>query len=403
MRLHAVVDVDPDGAVVIQTERWRKHLPTERRADVVRAFAALLDVSAEDLHDHDPMEKAVRPMGEQPDPRYGELLSLIEAARKDWDTWGTKLTRRVIKLLDQGHLLPLSADTQAVLRALFDDHRMAVAVTFLGPGAAGVPAAKLEQLIRSGLVDRSVAERGGYVELAYRLGRGLNTLRQHDRPARDREVSLGAALEEALKTKIDARDRKAVDYARKRVGELIRIPLARPAVQLDRVLTDEEAGSLRAAVAEHVEEGGTERLKRDIQEAIKGTRITNDLDRIIRTELQFAHSYGAYKTLKEQAKTELGEDDPLVYRVASIGACTHCLRLWGQPTSPRRYRLSELEKWEAQGGNFGLPAAEWGPTIGPVHPQCCCSPVAYFNEEAEDAIAKAVENIMRAAGGGRTR
>lgn len=395
-RFVAHVDVDGDR-VVVATDRWRERLPAHLRYPVVMELAELLGVAgALDHHDHEPMQKGgPTEMGEVPDPRYGELLALIERARLDWSTWGARLTERVTTLLDRGQLLPMTERTEGVLRALFDEQRLAVLVTFTGPG--NTPRARVEQLIRSGLIDRTIVERGGMIEIAYRLGRGLDLLRQHERPIPDRAPRLEAALREALEVKLDARDQAAVAYARKRVGQLIRIPLERPYVDVDRLLTDEEAGSLRATVAQHVEGGSRERLKARLQDAVNGTRITNDLDRIIRTELQFVHGYGAYTALKDQAKKNLGEDDPLVYRVASVNACRQCLRIWGPPTAPRHYRLSELEAWEAQGGNFHLPAAEWGPTIGPVHPNCMCAPVAYYNPAAEDAIQRAVRNILKAA------
>lgn len=110
-----------------------------------------------------------------------------------------------------------------------------------------------------------------------------------------------------------------------------------------------------------------------------------------------AHGYGAYVKLKGQAKA-LGDEDPLVYRIASINACAQCKRIWGLPTAPVIYRLSQIEAWEARGGNVGLPAAQWGPVIGPVHPNCACSPLAYYRPEFKDAISRTADEILKTFG-----
>lgn len=346
-------------------------------------------------HGHEPMELATKPMGEVPDPRYGELLALIEHARADWDAWGPRLTRRVLDLLDAGKLLPMTEASEKVIRALFDDHRLAMVIDMAGPGRAGRD--RVMKLVEAGLVSPEIASQGGYVEVAYRLGKGLETLKQHERPITTREFELGEVIEEALKPQLTVADRHAIRWAQERAGELIRRPADKAASAVTRRLSDEELGSLRTTVSKHLADGDRGNLKHDLQEAIKGTDLTNDLDRIVRTEIAFAHNYGAYQKLKEETKA-LGEADPQVYRVASVNACKHCLRIWGPPSAPVVYRLSEIEQWEADGGNVGVPAAEWGPVIGPVHPNCACSPLAYYRADLEDAIRRATDLVISTFG-----
>jgi hypothetical protein len=133
-------------------------------------------------------------------------------------------------------------------------------------------------------------------------------------------------------------------------------------------------------------------LERDLRDAVAGTPLTNDMERVARTELRDAHAEGAYQTLK--AETErLGLNDPEVYKITSPTACADCVRIWGRGGS-KRYRLSQVEAWEAQGGNMGKPHQQWGPTIGTVHPNCGCGPLLYFNASTHQAMLTAVDEIM---------
>jgi hypothetical protein len=383
-----LVAVDGD-AVTVRTDMAR--MAPELRAVALDALARHLEV---DLHVHEPMRKADATGPERPDPRYSELATLIEHARSDWAAWGQLLTRKVLDLLDAGKLLPLNRQNETVLRRLFEDHREALLVQI--NGRADLDARRMSQLQTAGLVSPDIAQRGGYVALAYRLGKGLDTLKQHELPVPDRQATLAEALRVAVAPKLTPEDEAAIEWVQKRAGELITRPVQTAAGRVLVRLSDDDLGSIRATLAGHLEEG-TDRgkLKQDLAAALTGTTLQNDLDRIIRTELQFAHGYGAYNKLKEQAKTEFGEDDPQVYRVASINACTHCKRIWGPPTKPIIYRLSQIEAHEAQGGNVGLPAAQWGPVIGPVHPNCACSPLAYYRPVFQDAISRVAEEVLK--------
>jgi hypothetical protein len=165
-----------------------------------------------------------------------------------------------------------------------------------------------------------------------------------------------------------------------------------------RTLTDREAIRIRQAIA-----GGLERkaspseLRSSLHEALTGSpSLQNDLDRVVRTELHFAQAHGGYVSLKTQAK-DAGEDDPWVYKITSPRACAACRRIWGSnPRDPVKYRLSYIEGREAAGGNFGKKQKDWGPVIGPVHPNCAEGPLMTWHERLVPKIRQAGEAYLEA-------
>ena len=162
---------------------------------------------------------------------------------------------------------------------------------------------------------------------------------------------------------------------------------------MDRQLSEAERWAVGTAVAEAIRTGQTQqRLARELRDVTRGTVLVNDMDRVARTELHFAHAHGAYVGLKEQARL-VGDEDPLVYKLVGGDACEHCRRIWGPSGSPHTYRLSYIEQREASGGNFRLPSSEWGPVIGPVHPNCREAALLYFHPDIHDAIQEAAAEL----------
>ena len=150
------------------------------------------------------------------------------------------------------------------------------------------------------------------------------------------------------------------------------------------MLSEEETQTVRRTVVEGIaEHASVAEVARSLRDATIDTALTNDMDRVSRTELSFAHNHGAYVALV--AGLEPGED-PLVYKIVSPGACEQCRRIWGHPTNPVHYKLSVVEAWSNAGGNFRKPAKQWGPTIGPTHPRCTCPPLLRWNPEVHDAV-----------------
>lgn len=384
-RFSAIADQTEDG-LVIRTD-WDA-MPGHQLGAAVDALCAHLGCHPE------AMRKA-GPLRERVDPRFGELAVLIAHATDNWAHWGKRLAERVVDLVEHVNLFPIGVETQRALRSLFDDHRAALQVSL---GAPAIASQRLARLQDAHLLSPLLTEAGGGLEIAYRLGKGLDTLRLHELPVRVDPPPFAQAVALARTVPLTETDRHAIRWAQTRAGELIRRPVETAAGKMAVRLGDEEIGSIRHAVAGHIAAGeARQNLVHDLQEAVKGTAISNDLERIARTELAAAHNFGAYVKLKEQAKAA-GIDDPQVYRTASINACEHCKRIWGPPTKPKIYRLSLIEAREAAGGNVGVPSEHWGPVIGPVHPNCLCGPVALWHPSFGDAVSRAAEEVIKKFG-----
>jgi hypothetical protein len=62
---------------------------------------------------------------------------------------------------------------------------------------------------------------------------------------------------------------------------------------------------------------------------------------------------------------------------------------------PHVYKLSFVEGRTAAGGNFRLPRKEWGPVVGPIHPNCTEGPLQWFQPELVDAINDAGARLAK--------
>jgi len=92
-----------------------------------------------------------------------------------------------------------------------------------------------------------------------------------------------------------------------------------------------------------------------------------DWHRVAHTEINNAVQQGIYSEIAKHHGTE-----QLVSRRPNPSACKHCKRLFLKDDgfTPRVFRLSDLED-----SNVGKKAADWGPTIGGVHPWCGCQTI----------------------------
>lgn len=409
------VDVHGHGAAL----RVQTNLGAVDPCDLPAIFAALgehVDFDGEALR------KAAAPRGgEGPDPRYPQLISLVKQARKDWDRFGARLVAEIRRLLDEGKLLPLTPVNEALLLELFRDHRVALVVRFAGH-TEDLP--RLQRLVEAGLV-RPPVKQPSLIDVAFRLGRGLNAMELH-RVKAPGAPPLETVIREALAVQLTPRDEKALEYARRRAAVFMRRPVDQVAMGASRVLVMSElhafqratadaiqgakghqdlARALRdaaSAVAGHpvadveaVRAGGSAAVSAAVAEAMATRTLQNDMERVARTELAFAHCWGGYEALRQQT-ADAGIRDPLVYKFVAPRACTDCKRIWGPPSKPRLYRLSEIEAREAEGGNFGRDRQEWGPTIGPVHPNCTEGPLAYWDQKLVASINKAADEILAA-------
>ncbi len=123
---------------------------------------------------------------------------------------------------------------------------------------------------------------------------------------------------------------------------------------------------------------------------------SRDWRRVARTELAFAHNHGALSAMLQRhpENADRKDGDPLrVPRVLVFkqpqrvrrregklwAPCTHCYRIWyADDTTPQLYPLDDVI---AAGENVGKKAAEWGPTVGPTHPNDLCGPLREFIPE----------------------
>lgn len=316
------------------------------------------------------------------DPRYPALYELIKRARRSWEEYGQQLVDQVMELLDQGKLLPMTASREAVLVRLLEDHQVGIVAKITGrvpPGSED----HWSRLRRKGLVDDDMLDRAPLV-LSWKAGRRLEGLDTHRGDPRGVET----ILREAMTYQPTKQDRHALDYIQRRGAIYMRRPASSTSDEVSRVLTEAEASMVRGALGESVSLGeGRQKLKQRLSDAVQGTTLTNDMDRVARTELAFAHNHGAYQSLKADLQAA-GMSDPDVYKFVSPRACKHCRRIWGNGGEVK-YKLSYVEAREAAGGNFGLKAPEWGPVIGPAHPNCTEGPLQVFHPDVADAIDEA--------------
>jgi hypothetical protein len=355
-------------------------------------------------YDGQVMELAVQggPDHEPPDPRYPWLQALIARARRDWVLWGERLTEAVSRMLKAGKLLPMTAKSEQALLDLFRDHQVEIVVKFAG---STPDRTRLMDLVKRGLVSPGV-ENESYIDAAYKIGRGLEALEPHVVPDGPPDEVLKEKLKEALRYKLTPRDEKAIEFMKRQGALLMRRPAETYSAELERVvqhhgearlLTEGELGAIRSTVSAAIRREGSGDLARDLRDAVKGTNLQNDMDRVARTELANAHCFGGYVTLKEKLAAQ-GINDPEVYKFVSPYACKDCRRIWGDPANPIRYRLSFIEAREARGGNFGLPHAEWGPVIGTVHPNCTEGPLQYWQQALVESINRAADRFLKAQG-----
>lgn len=301
-------------------------------------------------------------MAELPSPLAPEINALIEQATVDFERYGAALFKAVWDLIQGGKLLPMTEETRVRLERLYRAHEAAVLMRFSGT------ALDLEGL--------KLAIKTGRIGPGYEGARGHNTLSLLYRAGRAHDVTgppkvRGAtttvdALRKARETPISSREDATLNYIQQRGAVYMRRPVMAARTAVDRVLTEAEYSKVRGAVALGVDEGfSAKRLAQELRDATSGTVLLNDMRRVARTEAAFSAHAGALATLQEHAE-RAGEKDPQVYKIISPGACAQCRRIWGTFGSPVIYRLSEI----VGRSNFGLPAKEWGPTIGPTHPNC---------------------------------
>jgi len=342
-------------------------------------------------YDPVPLQKALIPRGGKGwDARWPDLPVLMLKARMDWDRWGTRLVEAIHELLEGGNLLPMSAEVEAELATLLREHEVGLVAQFSGQ--------VLDQRIVKALKASGDVDETSTIELAFRLGLDEDPMK----PATPKKTkpTLRQVVKRAMRVEVTPQQRQSMRYAQRQAGIYMRKAASEVEVGAERTLNEAEQSVVRETITDGVEKRwGSKRLARELRAACKDKPVLqNNMERVARTEIAFAHSHGAYRRLKAQALAS-GDKDPQVYKLVSPMACTECRRIWGPSGAPIRYRLSAIEARDAAGGNFNLKRDAWGPVIGPVHPHCTEGPLLYFHDVIWDAIQEAREQYKRYYGG----
>jgi hypothetical protein len=358
-------------------------IPSQLRPAVVAALAHHLDLEVHVL------AKAGR--GEGPDPRFPEIEHLVDEVRTRWSRWTRWLVDKLIGRVETRTATP------AAVATIMETHEIGVTRALTG---TVLETPKGEPLV----VDRELLppqpETTAPISIAFRLGVAADPDNPPRVPEAVREPPPVSTLSDAGRAALTYARSRAAIYLRRPIGDLRQTTeriLIDGGIPLDpRALTEEERGGVRRVIVDAIEHGRplgetTQRLR----DALNDAKLTNNVERIARTELAAAHHHGAYVTLR--ASLPLGAD-PEVYKITSPQACSECLRIWGHNANPVHYKLSTVEAFTAAGGNYGKKPADWGPTIGPTHPNCACPPLLRWNPAVHDAVQDAAAEMRRIFG-----
>lgn len=375
VKVRAVIKAAINGSNEVHLSTDMKRLHPDLIPSVFGALGHHLGLNAVAL------EKAARrDHAHGPDPRYPDLPELIRSARRDWSQWGEALVEEIGALLADGKLLPMTPAAEAMLFDLLNAHQVRISARFSGhfPDPRAI-----RREVRAKHLPKTY-QRTSYAEIAYRVGRSRDQTAPH-RPTAARPLAV--IVRDALTIPLTNQDRAALEHVRRRAA----VWIAGPSERLRR-----EMGRAVYHAVEHRQ--GHRELAAKLAELADHPGVNNDFERVARTELAQAHNVGAYQGLKQQTGA-FGDNDPWVYKFVSPGACVDCRRIWGSPGDPTRYKLSAIEAREAAGGNMGRPRAEWGPVIGPVHPNCTEGPLQYWTKALVSSITAAADEFLKTYGG----
>jgi hypothetical protein len=352
-------------------------------AHVLAQLAYQLDVLPD-------LEKAsrwkVRPM----DPAHPELTTLLRLAEADWTRWGQQLIDEVAATAGNGWALddPLAAER---LAEVFRQHKVRILVRWSG-NADLVPKVPLAGRWGTSL-------NASYIEVAWRLGRAWQPWvgpANAPKPA-PRAGTFADLVTQAMELRLSEPEKQALAYAKTRAGIYMRRPLMLQQQAAHRGLMQPELQAMQRAISEGVLKRLPRQARKDAirRELVGHPSLTNELDRVQRTEMAFAHNDGAAVALQAKAKS-VGIKDPLVWKLVRGDACDDCKRIWGVGAKPRKYRMSEVRANDAAGGNFGRPRKAWVAVSGPIHPNCTEGPLQLFHPVIFRALMATVPEAFEA-------
>lgn len=150
------------------------------------------------------------------------------------------------------------------------------------------------------------------------------------------------------------------------LGNVVADDFSTIAIEADAELRRAAEENIREVVAENIDEReGWRRIVTKLGDETDDW--ARDLGRIAATEKQNAMLEGQSRAMKKRRGRASG--DVRVAKQPNPDACKHCLRLYTEGGKPKIFWLAELER---NGTNVGRKAADWLPTVGPVHPWCAC-------------------------------
>ena len=98
-----------------------------------------------------------------------------------------------------------------------------------------------------------------------------------------------------------------------------------------------------------------------------------DWHRVAQTEMWDAKLQGEAEAIVN-GESPLSDDkgDTMVYKRPAPDACAKCKQLYleNDGVTPRVFKMSHLL---SNGTNYGKKQSDWVPTLGTVHPNCCCT------------------------------
>jgi hypothetical protein len=183
-----------------------------------------------------------------------------------------------------------------------------------------------------------------------------------------RTLGFGEIMSMAKEIKVPptAVEKKAMEYAEEHAGQYI------------KGITDDMVKEVRVA-ATRVGRTALDAIRTEVASTLKNRETTSQLrtalyhaiddrardwKRVASTEINDAIQRGIFGEIVENHGSEA-----LVFKRPNPDACNHCKRVYleADGITPKVFVISDLED-----SNYGEKAADWGPTIGAVHPYCQC-------------------------------
>jgi hypothetical protein len=263
------------------------------------------------------------------------------------------------------------------IREIIRDRHTAFIVNTIGPEA--VAPEILKKLKAKGMVNIKISS----VEESYLYGQVLSMLED----PKVSNMSYQEFKQHVRKNPVPLSDleKRAIDIAKHQAGQFavglgnrVETATGNLLIEADSQLRARMREEIRTATAENIAKRETvKQLKSDLGWATKDW--ARDWDRIAITEKNTAMQRGS----ADQIAKEYGED-ALVFKRPMPSACKHCKEHYlGPDGHPRIFKLSTLESF---GTNVGKKAADWGPTIGSLHPFCFVEGTMVLTEHGEQHI-----------------